>query len=192
MCFSFTQQVCDEAQTCEITIRNRKSEFLSVSLRKKRFGMEVKMKLERHTKIIELINEYDIETQDELGDLLNKCGYNVTQATISRDIRQLKLVKQAVGDKQKYIVMNGYVNDTNDKYTRILRDGFLSMAMAQNILVIKTVSGMAMAVAAALDAMQWNEIVGCIAGDDTIMCAIRTLDDTLIVMDKLNKLLNRD
>ena len=66
------------------------------------------------------------------------------------------------------------------------------MAMAQNILVIKTVSGMAMAVAAALDAMQWNEIVGCIAGDDTIMCAIRTLDDTLIVMDKLNKLLNRD
>ncbi len=192
MCFSFTQQVCDEAQTCEITIRNRKSEFLIVSLRKKRFGMEVKMKLERHTKIIELINEYDIETQDELGDLLNKCGYNVTQATISRDIRQLKLVKQAVGDKQKYIVMNGYVNDTNDKYTRILRDGFLSMAMAQNILVIKTVSGMAMAVAAALDAMQWNEIVGCIAGDDTIMCAIRTLDDTLIVMDKLNKLLNRD
>ena len=149
------------------------------------------MKLERHSKIIELINQYDIETQDELADLLNKCGYNVTQATVSRDIRQLKLIKQSVDGKQKYVVLQGNLYETNDKYIRILKDGFVSMAMAQNILVIKTVSGMAMAVAAALDAMEWNEIVGCIAGDDTIMCAIKSTDDTLIVMDKLNKLLER-
>ena len=127
------------------------------------------MKLERHSKIIELINQYDIETQDELADLLNKCGYNVTQATVSRDIRQLKLIKQSVDGKQKYVVLQGNLYEMNDKYIRILKDGFVSMAMAQNILVIKTVSGMAMAVAAALDAMEWNEIVGCIAGDDTIM-----------------------
>lgn len=78
----------------------------------------------------------------------------------------------------------------NDKYIRILRDGFLSMDMAQNILVIKTVAGMAMAVAAALDAIHFSEVVGCIAGDDTIMCAVRTVDDTILLMDKLKKIVN--
>ena len=147
------------------------------------------MKLERHRKILELINAYDIETQEELADLLNNQGYNVTQATVSRDIRQLKLIKKNINGKQKYAVIQGNINDMNEKYIRVLKDGFVSMAMAQNILVIKTVSGMAMAVAAALDAMKWKEIVGCIAGDDTIMCAIASTDDTLIVMDKLNRLI---
>lgn len=147
------------------------------------------MKLERHSKIIELINKYDIETQEELADRLNDAGYNVTQATVSRDIRQLKLIKQNIKGKQKYVVMQENITDMNEKYINILRAGFISMAMAQNILVIKTVSGMAMAVAAALDAMGWKEIVGCIAGDDTIMCAIATVDDTLIVMNRLNKLI---
>ena len=149
------------------------------------------MKIERHSKIIELINEYDIETQEELAELLNQAGYNVTQATVSRDIRQLKLSKQTVNGKQKYVVLQTGISDMNEKYIRILKDGFVSMAMAQNILVIKTVSGMAMAVAAALDAMEWNEVVGCIAGDDTIMCAIASLDDTLIVMEKINKILEK-
>ena len=74
------------------------------------------------------------------------------------------------------------------KFIRVLQDGFMSMDMAQNILVIKTVSGMAMAVAAALDAIHFHEIVGCIAGDDTIMCAIRSVDDTIIVMEKIKKM----
>ena len=74
------------------------------------------------------------------------------------------------------------------KYIRILKDGFVSMDMAQNILVIKTVSGMAMAVAAALDAIKFHEVVGCIAGDDTIMCAVRSVDDTIIVMEKIKKM----
>ena len=78
----------------------------------------------------------------------------------------------------------------DEKYLRVLRDGFVSMDMAQNILVMRTVSGMAMAVAAAMDAMQWSEIVGCIAGDDTIMCAVRSVDETLIVMDKIRKILD--
>ena len=77
----------------------------------------------------------------------------------------------------------------SDKYIRVLKDGYLSMDMAQNILVIKTVSGMAMAVAAALDALHFQEIVGCIAGDDTIMCAVRSVDDTILVMDKISKLI---
>lgn len=147
------------------------------------------MKIERHTKIVELINKYDIETQEELADRLNNIGFNVTQATVSRDIRELKLTKIAVdGGKQKYVVLQNQEGWMSEKYIRVLRDGFLSMDKAQNILVIKTVSGMAMAVAAALDAMQWNQIVGCIAGDDTIMCAIRTTEDTLTVMDNIYKI----
>lgn len=150
------------------------------------------MKVSRHTKIIELINQYHIETQEELAERLNSAGFKVTQATVSRDIRDLKLTKVAVnGGKQKYVVLTPEKDGLNEKYVRVLSDGFISMDMAQNILVIKTVSGMAMAVAAAIDAMQWHEVVGCIAGDDTIMCAIRTVDDTKIVMDKIRKIVSK-
>ena len=147
------------------------------------------MKVDRHAKIVELIGKYEIETQEELADKLNEAGFQVTQATVSRDIRELKLSKvQAESGKQRYVVFQSQ-EGLSDKYIRILRDGFLSMDMAQNILVIKTVSGMAMAVAAALDAIHFHEIVGCIAGDDTIMCAVRSVDDTILVMDKLRKLI---
>ena len=143
------------------------------------------MKVGRQAKIIELIGKFEIETQEELCALLNKEGYMVTQATVSRDIRNLKLTK-VVGEngKQKYSVMPNSI-DFTQKYLSILRDGFISCDMAQNILVIKTVSGMAMAVATAIDALSFNEVVGCIAGDDTIMAAIRTVDDCVVVMNKL-------
>ncbi len=151
------------------------------------------MKISRQSKIIELINKYDIETQEELAERLMKDGYNVTQATVSRDIRELKLTKVAVdGGRQKYIVLQKTEPGMSEKYTRVLRDGFVSMDMAQNIMVVKTVPGMAMAVAAALDALQMNSIVGCIAGDDTIMCAIRTTEETVQVMEKLSKLINAE
>ena len=149
------------------------------------------MKMERHSKIVELIGKYEIETQEELAEYLNKEGYNVTQATVSRDIRELKLSKiQTENGGQKYAVFHPQTA-FNDKYTRILHDSFVSMDMAQNILVIKTVSGMAMAVAAAVDAMKWKEVVGCIAGDDTIMCAIRSVQDTEHVMDKIRKIVSK-
>ena len=148
------------------------------------------MKTSRHAKIIEIINKNNIETQEELAKALNEAGFNVTQATVSRDIRELKLMKVSEnGERQRYVVFQNKDNWESDKYIRVLRDGFVSMDMAQNLLVIKTVSGMAMAVAAALDALKWNEIVGCIAGDDTVMCAIRTVDDTLLIMDKISKIL---
>ena len=147
------------------------------------------MKLERHSKIVELIGRYEIETQEELSEYLHREGYNVTQATVSRDIRELKLSKiQTDSGRQKYAVFHPQTA-FNDKYIRILQDSFLSMDMAQNILVLKTVSGMAMALAAALDALRFPEVVGCIAGDDTVMCAVRTVDDTTILLDKLQKLL---
>ena len=148
------------------------------------------MKTARHAKIIEIINKYNIETQEELADKLNEAGFQVTQATVSRDIRELKLMKISEnGERQRYVVFQNKEGWKSVKYIRVLRDGFVSMDMAQNILVIKTASGMAMAVALALDELHWNESVGCVAGDDTVMCAIRTVDDTLITMDKINKVL---
>ena len=147
------------------------------------------MKVNRHAKIVELVNKYDIETQEELADRLREEGFQITQETISRDIRDLKLTKvQSDGGRQKYVVMKATENVLRDKYIRIMKDGFVSMDMAMNILVIKTVSGMAMAVGAAVDEMHWKEIVGCIAGDDTVMCAVRSVEDTIVVMDKIRKL----
>ena len=148
------------------------------------------MKVSRHAKIIELIAQHDIETQEELAEYLNREGFKVTQATVSRDIRELKLSKVPTGGgKQKYVILKQDDSHMGDKYIRVLRDGFISMDMAQNILVIKTVSGMAMAVGAALDSLHFGEIVGCIAGDDTVMCAVRTVDDTIVLMDKIKKLI---
>ena len=147
------------------------------------------MKTKRQTKMLELIKKHDIETQEELSDYLQKEGYQVTQATVSRDIRELKLTKVAMSNgRQKYAALTEANEELSEKYTRVFRDAFVSMDMAQNILVIKTVSGMAMAVAAAIDAMHLHEIVGCIAGDDTIMCAVRSVDDTIAVMGRLRKL----
>ena len=148
------------------------------------------MKTARQNKIIELVEKFEIETQEELGNLLKEAGFDVTQATISRDIRELKLSKVAIDlERQKYIVLRSQSTEMNEKYARILKDSFVSMAKAQNILVVKTVSGMAMAAAAALDALQVDGIVGSIAGDDTIMCAIRTENETESVMEKLHRLI---
>ena len=150
------------------------------------------MKVSRHAKIIEVISQYNIETQEELAERLNASGFKVTQATVSRDIRDLKLTKVSVdGGRQKYIIHRQEEEGMSEKYVRVLRDGYVSMDMAQNILVIKTVSGMAMAVAAAVDAMKWNEVVGCIAGDDTIMCAVRSVEETAAVMEKIRKIVSK-
>ena len=144
------------------------------------------MKGNRHAKIVELIHRYPIETQEELARLLVEAGYKVTQATVSRDIRDLKLTKIPVENgRQKYALLQNNQNVPGEKYIRILKDGFVSMDMAQNILVIKTVSGMAMAVAAALDAMKLEQIVGSIAGDDTIMCAVKTAELVPEVIEKI-------
>ena len=150
------------------------------------------MKVKRHSKIVELIGKYEIGTQEELASRLNDEGYKVTQATVSRDIRELKLTKISTENgRQKYVVVqNDDSRVLNRKYIRVLRDGFMRMDMAQNILVIRTVSGMAMAVAAAIDALHFQELVGSIAGDDTIMCAVRSVDDTILLMNKLQKIID--
>ena len=150
------------------------------------------MKTKRQSKILELIRNNDIETQEELQAHLVQAGFAVTQATVSRDIRDMKLTKISTNyGKQKYVALSDNTEDLSEKYVRVLKDGYVSMDMAQNILVIKTVSGMAGAVCASIDAMNIHEIVGSIAGDDTIMCAIRTTEDTVAIMKKLRKIIEQ-
>ena len=139
-----------------------------------------------------IIAKNDIETQEELSEYLQAEGYAVTQATVSRDIREMKLTKVSMSNgKQKYAALVDSKEDMSEKYVRVLRDGFVSMDMAQNILVIKTVSGMASAVCAAIDDMQFSEIVGTLAGDDTIMCAVRTVEDTANIMKRIAKIVEQ-
>lgn len=147
------------------------------------------MKFKRQEAILELVKKYEIETQEELAEKLNKAGYAVTQATISRDIRELKLTKIQHGAKQVYAALTENKFSNSNKYIDILKHSFVSVDMAQNILVVKTASGTAMALAAALDSLHWDEIVGTIAGDDTVMCAIRTVEDTKKLMKRLEDIM---
>lgn len=148
------------------------------------------MKAKRQRKIIELISEHNIDTQEELARMLLDSGFRVTQATVSRDIRELNLLKTSTAaGEQKYMVPTTTTITNDSKYMRVLNDGILSMECAENILVIKTVSGMAMAVGAAVDAMDMKEILGCIAGDDTIMCVIRNANEAAKVKEMIREMI---
>lgn len=147
------------------------------------------MKKSRHEKILEIIENNEIETQGELAEMLRADGFKVTQATVSRDIREMGLVKAAAsGGRQKYEAAKP-VNEEKNRFIRVLRDSVQSLDHAQNLLVIKTGSGMAMAAAAALDHLQFPEVVGCIAGDDTIMAAVRTVEETVQLEEKISQML---
>ncbi|MBP3205811.1 MAG: arginine repressor [Lachnospiraceae bacterium] len=155
------------------------------------------MKKGRQEKILEIIREHDVETQEELAQYLRNAGFQVTQATVSRDIRDMKLSKvTSEKGRQKYSVM-GYGEKSladmqaGEKYVRVLREGFAAMDIAQNLVVIRTVPGMAMAVAAALDAIKFPEVLGCIAGDDTIMVASRSVEEAEALIHKIKEKLDR-
>ena len=146
------------------------------------------MKYERHEKIKELIRDNDIETQDELAEALKCAGFDVTQATVSRDIKELKLFKASTdGNQRRYVIPENKDSVSNEKYVHVLREGFVSMECACNLLVIKTVPGMAMAVCAAVDALEIDEIIGTIAGDDTIMAATAGEEQAKRLLAKLSK-----
>lgn len=148
------------------------------------------VKTARHEKIMELIKQYEIDTQEELAERLNAAGFKVTQATVSRDIRALKMTKVAGKDgKSYYAILQDMPNVLADKYTRVLSEALTTMAIGQNLLVIHTVPGMAMGVGAALDAMKWEEILGCIAGDDTVMCACHSEEEAETVMNRLKEMI---
>lgn len=147
------------------------------------------MNKSRLEEIISLVEQKDIEKQEDLTSLLKEAGYSVTQATVSRDIKKLGLVKApGKGGRQIYTIPKGTKVDLSEKYIRILKDSFISMEPAMNLLIIKTVSGMAMAAAAALESLHWHEIVGTVAGDDTIMIAARSIEDARKLEEKLGEI----
>ncbi len=139
-------------------------------------------KFERHSKIIELIKTQNIETQEELTEQLRNCGFEVTQATVSRDIKALKIIKVAASDENgarigyKYAQSNQQkpTGELTDKFRNLLNDVVVKADYAGNLAVIKTYSGMANAAAAAIDTMHDASIVGSVAGDDTVLCVLRT------------------
>ena len=157
------------------------------------------MKKKRQEQIIEIIQNHEVETQEDLAGYLTEAGYAVTQATVSRDIRELSLEK-VPGQKvrQKYAMRSTIpvaaeikhpAAQPANRYAALLQDGIVSMEQAGNLLAIKTAVGMAMAVAAALDAMEIEGIIGCIAGDDTIMCAVKTEKMVQNVIENLQNLI---
>ncbi len=147
------------------------------------------MKYQRQAKIMELVEKYDIETQDELLEKLKEEGFQATQATVSRDIREMNLTKVSVpGARQKYVMEKKNRYETLNSYRNVLSTGIISVDTAENIIVIKTLSGVAMAVAAALDHMEIDGLVGTIAGDDTIFLAVKEKSITMSVKTKIEKM----
>ncbi len=148
------------------------------------------MKKERQKKILEIIEQYNVETQEELTERLKNEGYNVTQATASRDIRELNLVKVSVdGISYKYAEAPKEDMKISVKYKNILRETLVSADYACHTVVLKTYSGMAQAAAAAIDNMGWKEIVGSVAGDDTILIVMRSDDSAREFYSKFNSLI---
>ena len=147
------------------------------------------MKETRQNKIREIIEKNDVETQEELLEYLKKEGFKITQATVSRDMREMKLTK-VLGDngRQKYAMLKNFDTDVEQKYKKVLSAGIVSVDNADNLIVIRTVSGMAMAVAAALDSMDIQGLMGCIAGDDTIFAAARNKEFCRQIIAGIRKL----
>jgi len=147
------------------------------------------VKLQRHAKILELIQQKDIETQEELAEELRSHGFDVTQATVSRDIKELRLIKVLTpAGTYKYATMSKMDSKNWEKLIRVFVEAVTSIDYANNLIVIKTLSGNAQAAAAAIDALNWPEILGCVAGDDTILVVVRDANKAKDVVERFKKL----
>lgn len=148
------------------------------------------MKIARHAKILELIENKEIETQEELAEELKTCGFNITQATVSRDIKELRLIKTLSDTgKYKYSTIKPYDSDLADRHVKVFKESVLKVDYAINMVVMKTIPGAAQGAAAAVDALDWPEVVGTIAGDDTIFVLTRNEKNAVDTMEKLKKLI---
>ena len=147
------------------------------------------MKPARQEKILELISRYEVETQEELAAKLKEAGFNVTQATVSRDIRSLGLTKVVGKNGKVYYAPLPVTMEGNTDRVRIFAEEMISVETGRNIVVIRTVPGMAMGLATALDAMKQPQILGCIAGDDTIFCVCPSDQEAAEVRSSLLALL---
>lgn len=148
------------------------------------------MKKNRHEKIIEIVEKYDIETQDELIEQLRKIGYDVTQATVSRDIRELKLTK-VMGEKGSYRYQLPKSNESlnNFKFNHALAESITSVDYALHTVIIKTFPGMAQAVAVGIDNLSLPVILGCVAGDDTIIVISRSAEAAADLNTKIKEII---
>lgn len=148
------------------------------------------MKYSRHSKILEIIEAQEIETQEELANALKRNGYNVTQATVSRDIKELRLIKVLTKDgKYKYATIKQQESVISERFLKLFRDSVLSVDHAGNIVVVKTLVGAANAAAAAIDALDVKQVVGSIAGDDTIFLLVRTQEEIEEVLAEFRKMM---
>ncbi len=148
------------------------------------------MKRERQQKILEIIEKYDVETQDDLIKHLNQSGFEVTQATISRDIRELKLTKgTAVNGVSKYAVPVAKKEHVIPHFNSVLTDSIVKVDYAGNLIIIKTFPGMANAVATCVDSLKIDDIIGCVAGDDAILVVVRNDDLAEELSDKIRQMI---
>jgi len=148
------------------------------------------MKISRHAKILEIIEDNVIETQEELAEMLKKSGINVTQATVSRDIKELRLIKVLTEDgRYKYAAMKEQDSTLNERLYKVFAETVLSIDYTGNIIVIKTFPGAANAAAEALDAFDLKEVVGTVAGDNTIFVLIRNEENVIPVIERFKKLM---
>jgi transcriptional regulator of arginine metabolism len=131
------------------------------------------MRYSRQNKILELIDKYDVETQEMLSELLKKSGFDVTQATISRDIKDMKLVKSLTpGGVYKYAVAEGAPRATSERYIKIFRETIQTVSYSGNMLVVKTLSGCANAACEAIDSLDFDHVLGTVAGDNTLFLVV--------------------
>jgi transcriptional regulator of arginine metabolism len=148
------------------------------------------MKANRHIKILEIIENKPIETQEELAEELKKQGFNVTQATVSRDIKELRLIKVLTeNNRYKYALPEVQTNAVSEKLVRMFKESITGFDFSENLIVIKTLSGAANAAAAAIDGLHWKEIVGTIAGDDTILVIARSKAVVKDLLERFNNLM---
>lgn len=148
------------------------------------------MKYNRHAKILDIIENNDIETQEELAEKLKEQGMDVTQATVSRDIKELRLIKVMTPEaKYKYSAFAQSENQVSNRLITILTEAYVSSDYANNIVVVKTLSGMAQAAGSAIDSLKWNEILGTIAGDDTLIMVCRAAKIAEDIVNKFNKMI---
>ena len=148
------------------------------------------MKSKRQGKILELIKKYDIETQDELIARLAEAGIGATQATVSRDIRELKLTKvTSESGKYKYVRSNAHSGVSMAKFNTSILESITSADYSLNDLVIKTIPSMASAIAAGIDDMDMREVLGCVAGDDCVIVITRTEEDAAFLCRKFRELI---
>lgn len=150
------------------------------------------MKSARHSLILEIIEEKDIETQEELAEELKRRGMKVTQATVSRDIKELRLLKVlADHGGYKYATVERAEKGMNDRFIRILSECIVNVEAVNNLIVVKTLSASANAACEAIDSMKWNEVLGTIAGDNTLLIITRSEEAVESMMARFNTLMKK-